>query len=165
MTNQKFLVSIHSSSLKTWDSISPSSASSYCSLHDNYFLILITYLLRPQQTLRAIFCLSLSTRNMLKASHVASMTKGVVTVASTSCQKDIAFTFINSLMLNNKPVLTIVTHRDLQDLPAGLQLLLFAVQTELQHFAFQVRLLHTHRAVLLAVVSKVTAKSREMPGW
>lgn len=58
-----------------------------------------------------------------------------------------------------------MTDRDGLDLPISLQLLLSAVQTELQHFAFQVRLLHTLRAVLLTIVSKVTAKSWKMLGW
>lgn len=49
--------------------------------------------------------------------------------------------------------------------PISLQLLLFAMQTELQHFAFQVWLLHTLRAVLLTIVSKVTAESWKMLGW
>lgn len=66
--------------------------------------------------------------------------------------------------------LTIVGSRDLLDtkveagtLPTSLQLLLFALQTELQHFVSQVRLLHTLRAVLFTVVPKVTANSHTMP--
>lgn len=46
--------------------------------------------------------------------------------------------------------------------PTGLQLFLFALQTELQHFALQVRLLHTLRAVLLTVVTKVTAERQNI---
>lgn len=45
-------------------------------------------------------------------------------------------------------------------LPVSLQLFLPAVQTELQHFALQVRLLHTLRAVLFTVVPKVTGKRK-----
>lgn len=67
---------------------------------------------------------------------------------------------MSKLILNNQ--LSKVTDSvdfEAEASPIGLQLFLFAMQTELQHFAFQVWLLHTLRAVLLTIVSKVTAES------
>lgn len=75
---------------------------------------------------------------------------------------------LSVLLFNIK--LTLVGSRDLLDtkveagaLPSSLQSFLFALQTELQHFVCQVRLLHTLRAVLFTVVPKVTANSHTKP--
>lgn len=50
-----------------------------------------------------------------------------------------------------------------EGLPVCLQFLLCTMETEFQHLSFQVWLLHTLRAVLFAIISKVTVKKCKLP--